>query len=99
MTQENDFIYKKEGIMKTQKRTLWVLLALMQAAVLILLILQIVELAPRKWKLNENVSISTISENGQMIGAPLKFYESAFEHDYGNTHADGTRYVNEYTLS
>lgn len=52
MTQENNFIYKKEGIMKTQKRTLWVLLALMQAAVLILLILQIVELAPRRWKLN-----------------------------------------------
>ena len=57
--------------MKTHKRTLWVLLALMQAAVLILLILQIVELAPRRWKLNENVSISTISENGQMTGAPL----------------------------
>lgn len=85
--------------MKTQKRTLWVLLALMQAAVLILLILQIVELAPRRWKLNENVSITTISENGQMTGAPLEFYESAFEHDYGKTHADGARYVNEYTLS
>lgn len=85
--------------MKTQKRTLWILLALMQAAVLILLILQIVELAPRRWKLNENVSITTISENGQMTGAPLEIYESAFEHDYGKTHADGARYVNEYTLS
>ncbi len=85
--------------MKAQKRIWWGLLALMQAAVLVLLIFQIAELVPRKWKLNENVSITEMSANGQMTGAPLKFYESASEHDYGKSHANGARYVNEYSLA
>lgn len=85
--------------MKTQKRLWWVLLALAQAVVLVLLIFQVSELIPRKWKLNASVSSTYIAEDGRMTGAPLKFYESAKGHDYGEAYANGARYVNEYSLA
>lgn len=90
--------YKRRLFMKTQKRLWWVLLALAQAVVLVLLIFQVSELIPRKWKLNASVSSTYIAEDGRMTGAPLKFYESTKGHDYGEAYANGARYVNEYSL-
>ncbi len=81
-------------------KRLWVLLTAAQAVILVVLAMLIAKTVPRIWKVNENLNVPIMSEEGQIDSfAEADFYETPFRGYYGEAYAKGAKFVNDYVLN
>ena len=81
-------------------KKLWALLTAAQAVILVVLVMLIAKTVPRIWKVNKNLNVPIMGEDGQIGSfAEADFYETPFRGDYGESYAKGAKFVNDYILN